>query len=96
MGSKNSTTSTLLTLAAGVVVGVLIAPASGRETRRKLMDQSGSAKDTLHFLVMEAGDLVDQLRSFLGSFSNGGSYANERDEIHGGRSESRASSYQNS
>ncbi len=71
MSSKNSTAATLLTLAVGTIVGVLIAPASGRDTRRKIMEKGTGAKDTLHYLVMEAGELVDQLRSIIGNFQIG-------------------------
>jgi gas vesicle protein len=76
MGSKNSTATTLFTLAVGAAIGVLIAPASGRETRRKLMEKGTGAKDTLQYLVMEAGDLVDQLRSMIGNFDTGGTSKN--------------------
>jgi gas vesicle protein len=69
MTQRNLTISTLLTLAVGAAIGVLIAPASGRETRRRLMEKGSSAKDTLHYLLMEAGDLVDQLRNMVGEFS---------------------------
>jgi gas vesicle protein len=76
MAFKNSTATTLFTLAVGTAIGVLIAPASGRETRRKIMEQGSGAKDTLEYLVMEAGDLVDQLRSLIGNFSRSGNSPN--------------------
>ncbi len=69
MGSNNFKVSSLVTLAVGVGIGVLIAPTSGRETRRRIMEKTGGAKDTLHYLVMEAGDLVDQLRSVVEGFA---------------------------
>lgn len=65
---------------AGVAIGVLVAPASGRETRRRLMDRGTGAKDTLHYLVMEAGDLFDQLRSFLGDMGQRGSHLGGLDQ----------------
>jgi gas vesicle protein len=64
----NRSATTLLTLAVGTAIGVLIAPASGRETRRRIMEKGSWARDTLHYLVMEAGDLVDQLRALIGNF----------------------------
>src|SRR5688500_7336204 len=73
MASRNSPAGTLFTLIVGTVIGVLIAPASGRETRRRLMEKGGGAKDTLHYMVMEAGDLFDQLRSLVSNFTNEGS-----------------------
>ena len=87
MGSRNSTSTTLLTLAVGTVIGVLIAPASGRETRRRLMEKSVSAKDTLQYLLMEAGDLVDQLRSVVGDLSHSTS-ANGKHAVPSGESRS--------
>ncbi len=88
MTSRNSTTSTLLTLAVGAAIGVLIAPASGRETRRRLMEKGTGAKDTLHYLLMEAGDLVDQLRGMMGEFSGAGQHlgnGHHRDTVEKGR-----------
>jgi gas vesicle protein len=70
--AKNNATL-LFTLAVGTVLGVLIAPSSGRETRRRIMEKGSGAKDTLHYLLMEAGDLVDQLRSVMGNLSPSGS-----------------------
>ncbi len=64
--ARPSTAATLFTLAVGAALGVLIAPASGRETRRRLMEKGDGMKDTFHYLVMEAGDLLDQVRSLIG------------------------------
>lgn len=87
MASRNSAAGTLLALVAGTVIGVLIAPASGRETRRRLMERGEGAKDTLHYLVMEAGDLFDQLRSFLGDLGQQGSHLGDLDQSRSTRRE---------
>jgi hypothetical protein len=69
--AKNNATL-LFTLAVGTALGVLIAPSSRRETRRRIMEKGSGVKDTLHYLLMEAGDLVDQLRSVMGDLNQSG------------------------
>ena len=76
-----------MTLMVGTAIGVLIAPASGRETRRRLLQRGEGAKDTLHYLVMEAGDLFDQLRSLIGSFTQEGALGNTDQEVRSPRRE---------
>lgn len=54
-----STTSTVtITFIAGVVVGaalgILLAPASGKETREKLMKKGGQIRDTVSDMVDDA------------------------------------------
>mgnify|MGYP003381449001 CR=1 FL=1 len=48
----------LTSLATGVVLGVLFAPASGRKTRKKIVN----TKDDLHYLALKAGEIVEELR----------------------------------
>ena len=51
----------------GAVAGLLLAPASGRETRRRIVDTSADAKDRTLDLIDESrermSDLVDESRS---------------------------------
>lgn len=51
----------------GAVAGLLLAPASGRETRRRIVDTSADAKDRTLDLIDESreriADLVDESRS---------------------------------
>jgi gas vesicle protein len=58
MNSKNTLYTALFALAAGVVIGVLIAPAKGKDTRKKLIKAVTSAKDTLHYTVLQASELA--------------------------------------
>ncbi len=54
----NTLYTALLALAAGVAIGLLIAPAKGKDTRKKLMKAASSAKDTLHYAVLQGRDRV--------------------------------------
>lgn len=49
-------------LAAGAVLGILLAPRSGAETREALRKKAGAAKDGLNDLVDEARERWDKAR----------------------------------
>ncbi len=48
----------LVAFAIGVGVGVLTAPAKGKDTRRKLMKTATGAKDPLHYAMLRVSDVV--------------------------------------
>ena len=59
--------SFILAAGVGVVAGILLAPASGEESRRKLGDQANQLKDQwgnkINDFAKNAGDQVDKLAS---------------------------------
>jgi gas vesicle protein len=63
----SSTNTALLTFIAGIAVGaalgVLLAPASGKETRQKLMKKSGEIRD-------KVADMVDDAKKMAGETIN--------------------------
>ncbi|WP_158559211.1 YtxH domain-containing protein [Deminuibacter soli] len=56
---------TLSGLVAGVAIGLLVAPASGDETRQKLADTAGNLKRKLRRLRGTAGDELDELKDIF-------------------------------
>ena len=69
-GTMSSTSNVVVAAMAGAVVGaligVLLAPASGSETRRNIAKSVSSARDTLAYRVMQAEDMVSKLRHKAG------------------------------
>ena len=57
--------STLAALAAGVAVGILVAPAEGKETRRKIADTADSLKRKLRNLRGVTMDELDELKEIF-------------------------------
>ncbi len=49
----------LVALVVGVAVGMLTAPAKGKDTRKHIMKAVTGAKDTLHYALLRGSDLVD-------------------------------------
>jgi gas vesicle protein len=58
MRSKNILYTALLAAAAGVAIGILMAPAAGKDTRKKLLKAAISAKDTLHYALLQGSELM--------------------------------------
>ena len=56
---------TLSGLAAGIAVGILIAPAEGSETRQRISDTAGSLKRKLRELRGVAADELDELKDIF-------------------------------
>jgi gas vesicle protein len=54
-------------LLAGIVIGVLIAPAKGSETRRKIIDGGADLRDDVNDVINEA---ADNLKSGIQSIMN--------------------------
>jgi len=52
-------------LVAGAIVGILIAPSSGSETRQKIADGAGDLKKKMQDFTGRVGDGIDNLKSTL-------------------------------
>jgi gas vesicle protein len=62
MASNRSIAAALVALVSGVALGILIAPASGKETRKKLRKNAVGMKDTLGYGVLRAGDFLSKAK----------------------------------
>lgn len=63
MNYKSSLTLAFVALASGVALGVLIAPASGQQTRKRIRKSVVGVKDTLGYAALRAEDHLSDLRS---------------------------------
>ncbi|MCC6400356.1 MAG: YtxH domain-containing protein [Flavobacteriales bacterium] len=62
MSAKSTLAIALTAIAAGAALGVLLAPASGKETRKKLVRKGNDLKDRLSDMLAQGQDLMDDLR----------------------------------
>lgn len=62
MSAKSTLTIALASVAAGAVLALLLAPASGKDTRKKILKKATSAKDALDCLVDEATDRLAEIK----------------------------------
>lgn len=62
MSAKSTLAITLTALAAGAALGILLAPASGKDTRKKLMKKGSDMRDSLSDMLAEGGELIDKLK----------------------------------
>ena len=60
-----STQKILAGALAGIAIGILIAPASGSETRKKISETAGNLKDRLRRLRGVANDELDELKNVI-------------------------------
>lgn len=65
MSAKNILIGALAALAAGVAIGVLIAPAEGAETRQRISDTADSMKRKLRKLRGMTADELDELKDIF-------------------------------
>ena len=65
MNAQKVMISALAALAAGVAVGILVAPAEGKETRRKIADTADSLKRKLRNLRGVTMDELDELKEIF-------------------------------
>jgi len=65
MNAQKVMLGTLAALAAGVAVGILVAPAEGKETRRKIADTADSLKRKLRNLRGVTMDELDELKEIF-------------------------------
>ena len=67
MGSKKLLSAVLLGAAAGAVLGILLAPDKGSETRKKIAKKTGDIGDTVRNKFTEFGESIaekcDNIRS---------------------------------
>lgn len=62
MSTRSTIAIALTALAAGAALGLLLAPASGAETRKKLARKTSDLKDRLSEMLEEGKDLIDELK----------------------------------
>ncbi len=62
MSMQKVMVGTLTGVLAGVAIGLLVAPASGAETRQKIADTAGSLKKKWNRLVGASADELDELK----------------------------------
>src|SRR4029077_17777362 len=65
MSAKNIMISSLTLLATGVVIGILVAPAKGAETRQKLSDAADSLKKKLQRLRGTTSEELEELKDIF-------------------------------
>ncbi|MBK9421235.1 MAG: YtxH domain-containing protein [Flavobacteriales bacterium] len=66
MSTKNTLIAVITAAATGAAIALLLAPASGKKTRKKLMKEAESVKDTVTYRLMQAEEEVRHLRDKLG------------------------------
>ena len=71
MSAQKILIGVLSALVAGVAIGVLIAPAKGSETRKKISDSAEELKRKLRRLRGQAADELDELKSVLETEAGG-------------------------
>ncbi|MEO8588654.1 MAG: YtxH domain-containing protein [Flavobacteriales bacterium] len=62
MSAKSNIVILLATLAAGAAVGMLLAPSSGKDTRKKLVKKSNDLHDRLRGMLDEGCELIEKLK----------------------------------
>ena len=62
MNKKGTIGLTIAALATGAALGILLAPASGKKTRRRLVREGRKAKDKLNDLMKDGADAVSKLK----------------------------------
>lgn len=62
MSNTNSVLTLVAGLAVGTALGILLAPASGKETRRKLMKRGESLRDDLTDLMEEGKNAMNEMK----------------------------------
>jgi gas vesicle protein len=65
MSAKGMITTTLAAAAAGIAIGLLIAPAKGSETRQKLADSADSLRKKLRSIRNSADDELNDLQEIF-------------------------------
>ena len=71
MSAQKIIAGALSAVAAGVVIGLLIAPAKGSETRQKISDSAESLKRKLRHIRNTAGNELDELKEIFEKETDG-------------------------
>ncbi len=70
MSTKSTLAIALTAIAAGAALGVLLAPSSGKETRKKLVRTGTDLKDRLSDMLAQGQELMDDLRDEAGNLAD--------------------------
>ena len=66
MSTQKNLSYMIIGAAAGATLALLLAPSSGKKTRKLLMKQCTSVRDTLGYGLLEVEDRVEQFREKMG------------------------------
>ena len=72
MSTKNNVAIALAALAAGAAIGLLFAPASGKDTRSKLARKGTDLRDSLADMMEEGSGLIEKLKGEASDLANKG------------------------
>jgi gas vesicle protein len=70
MSTKSTIAIALTALAAGAAIGLLVAPASGADTRKKLSKKGKDLKDRLAEMLEEGNELIAQMKGDAKGFAD--------------------------
>ncbi len=62
MSTRNTLAIAVLALVAGAAAGVLLAPASGKESRKKLKKKATGIKDSLGSYLLKGKETLEEMR----------------------------------
>ena len=72
MSNKCNVAIALAALAAGAAIGILFAPASGKETRGRIARKGSDLRDSLNDMLAEGGELIEKLKGEAGDLVSKG------------------------
>jgi gas vesicle protein len=72
MSTKNNVAIALAALAAGAAIGLLFAPASGKDTRAKIARKGSDLRDSLDDMLAEGGELINKMKGEVGDLAGKG------------------------
>jgi gas vesicle protein len=89
MSTRTNAAIALAALAAGAAIGILFAPASGKETRSRITRKGNDLRDSLNDMLAEGSELIDQLKGEAGDLAAKGKDAanNMKDRVKDAASE---------
>jgi len=72
MSTKNNVAIALAALAAGAAIGLLFAPASGKDTRAKIARKGSDLRGSLEDMLAEGGELINKMKGEAGDLASKG------------------------
>lgn len=72
MSAKSNVAIALAALAAGAAIGLLFAPASGKDTRAKIARKGSDLRSSLEDMLAEGGALINQMKGEMGDLAGKG------------------------